>query len=44
MDVFAMTYLKHALFDKLKNQRKQPVFKDKSDDNKKVVIVRRTLM
>ena len=38
-----MTYLYHALFDKLKNQRKHPAFKDKSGNSEKVVIVRRRL-
>ena len=40
-----MTYQSHESFDKLKKiSEKQPVFKDKSSDSKKVVIVRRTLM
>ena len=32
------------LFQPEKISEKQPVFKDKSDDNKKVAIVRRTLI
>ena len=34
----------HRLTKSEKISEKQPVFKDKSDDNKKVVIVRRKLM
>ena len=40
-----MTYLGHTSFDKQREiSEKHPVFKDKSDDNNKVVIVRRRLM
>ena len=40
-----MTYLEHTSFDKQKKlPKKHPVFKDKSGDIKKVVIVRRRLM
>ena len=41
MDVFNMTYVKNATVHKLK---KHPVYKDKSDSRRKVVIVRRTLI
>ena len=39
-----MTYVKNATVHKLKKQQKSPVYKDKSDSRRKVVIVRRTLI
>ena len=41
VDAVIMTYLKHTSFNK---QKKHPAFKDKSEDGKKVVIVRRRLI
>ena len=40
MDVFHMTYMENTTFHKLK---KHPVYKDKSDARRKVVIVREHL-
>ena len=40
-----MTYLEHTSFDKQKKpSEKHPAFKDKSDDIKKVVFVKRKLI
>ena len=44
MDVFNMTYVKNTTVHKLKKQQKYPVYEDKSDSRRKVVIVRRTLI
>ena len=42
MDVFNMTYVKNTTVHKLKKtQQKHPVYKDKSDSRRKVVIVSR---
>ena len=43
MDVFIMTYVKNTTVHKLKKQKKHPVYEDKSD-SRKVVIVRGTLI
>ena len=42
MDIFHMTYV--LPFTYRKNSKKCPVYKDKSDTRRKVVIVRETLM
>ena len=42
MDVFNMTYVKYRTVYKLKNSKNHPVYGDKSDSRRKVVIVRRT--
>ena len=40
-----MTYVKNQLFTNWKRtQKKHPVYKDKSETTRKVVIVRRTLI
>ena len=44
MDVFHMTYMRNAIFHKLKKQQKHPVYEDKSDTRRKVVKVRGTLI
>ena len=45
MDVFNMTYVKYKTVYKLKKTSKNhPVYEDKSDSRRKVVIVRRTLI
>ena len=45
MDIFHMTYVKNTTFHKeKKTAKKHPVYKDKSDSRRKVVIVRRTLI
>ena len=45
MDVFSMTYVKNAAVHKLKkNSKNHPVYEDKSDSRRNVVIVRRTLI
>ena len=44
MDVFNMTYVKNATVHKLKNSKNHPVYEDKSDSRRKVIIVRRTLI
>ena len=44
MDIFHMTYVKSTTFHKLKTQQKHPVYEDKSDTRRKVVIVRGTLI
>ena len=41
MDVFNMTYVKHMGVRKLKKTEKPPVYEDKSDSRRKVVIVSR---
>ena len=43
MNVFHMTYVKNTTFHKLKKTAKHPVYEDKSDTCRKVVIVRGTL-
>ena len=43
MDVFIMTYVKNTTVHKLKKQQKYPVYEDKSDSRRKVVVVRGTL-
>ena len=43
MNVFHMTYVRNATFNKLKkNSKKQPVYEDKSDTRRKLVKVRGT--
>ena len=44
MDVFNMTYVKYTTVYQLKKQQNHPVYEDKSDTRRKVVIVRRTLI
>ena len=45
MDVFNMTYVKNTTVHKLKkHSKKYPVYEDKGDSRKKVVIVRQTLI
>ena len=39
-----MTYVRNATFHKLKQQQKYPVYEDKSDTRRTVVIVRGTLI
>ena len=39
-----MTYVKNQLFTNWKRTQKHPVYKDKSDTRRKVVLVRGTLM
>ena len=39
-----MTYVKNELFTNWKRTRKHPVYKDKSETRRKVVIVRGTLI
>ena len=39
-----MTYVRNASFHKLRKQQKHPVYEDKSDTRRTVVIVRGTLM
>ena len=43
MKVFYMTYVKNTTFHKLKNQQTRPVYEDKSDTGRNVVIIRGTL-
>ena len=44
MDVFNMTYVKNTTVHELKKQQKHPVYEDKSDFRRKVVIVRGILI
>ena len=45
MDVFNMTYVKNTTVHKLKkNSKNHPVYEDKSDSRRKVVIARGTLI
>ena len=44
MDVFNMTYVKYKTVYKLKNSKNHPVYEDKSDSTRQVVIVRKTLI
>ena len=46
MDMFHMTYVKNTTFhkQKKKNRKQHPVYEDKSDTRRKVVIVRGTLI
>ena len=44
MDVFNMTYVNNTTVHKLKNTKNHPVYKDKSDSRRKVVIVRGRLI
>ena len=44
MDVFNMMYVKNTTVYKLKNSKNHPVFEDRSDSRRKVVIVRGTLI
>ena len=39
-----MTYVKNTTVHKLKKSKNHPVYEDKSDSRRKVVIVRRTLI
>ena len=42
MDAFHMTYMKNTTAHKLEKQKKHPVYKNKSDTRRKVIIIRRT--
>ena len=44
MDVCNMAYMKNTTVHKQKNSKNRPVYEDKSDSRKKMVIVRGTLM
>ena len=44
MDVFIMTYVKNTTVHKMKKTEKHPVYKDKTDFRRKVVIVCGTLI
>ena len=45
MDVFIMTYVNNTTVHELKKtQKKRPVYEDKNDSRRKVVIVRGTLI
>ena len=45
MDVFIMPYVKNTTVHQLKkNRKKHPVYEDKSDSRRKVVIVRGALI
>ena len=44
MDVFNMTYVKYTTVYKLKNSKNHPVYEDKSDSIRKVVIASTTLI
>ena len=39
-----MTYVKRQLFTNRKNSKNHPVYEDKSDSRRKVVVVRGTLI
>ena len=43
MDVFPMTSVKNTSFVKPRKQQKHPVYEDKCDTRRKVIIVRGTL-